>query len=103
MEWCATPISWYLFGGWLELQKIHFQRDINRPRNRYEGQFSFYIYSDFDFVVGQQCCGKFCAALKNANGASGHDKLDHGSVLTTTKNIQFAMVNHQNYDNFAVV
>uniref|UniRef100_A0AC34FHZ5 Uncharacterized protein n=1 Tax=Panagrolaimus sp. ES5 TaxID=591445 RepID=A0AC34FHZ5_9BILA len=82
-----------------------YMRDLNRQKDRYEGKYSYYIFSESDYVIGKDCCGNFyccgnfCPELKNAYGVSAHQTLDHGTALTMTKDIQLAMIKHENFDH----
>uniref|UniRef100_A0AC35GJN7 Triacylglycerol lipase n=1 Tax=Panagrolaimus sp. PS1159 TaxID=55785 RepID=A0AC35GJN7_9BILA len=76
-----------------------YMKDVNKPNERYEGKYSYYIYSESDYVIGKSCCGNFCPELKNAYGVSAHQQLDHGTALTMTKDIQYAMIKHENFDH----
>ena len=42
-------------------------KDINSKDNRYEGEYSYALYSKNDYLAGQNCCGHHCSEIKNAN------------------------------------
>ncbi|CAD5228495.1 unnamed protein product [Bursaphelenchus xylophilus] len=64
-------------------------RDVNKPTERYEGRFSYGIYSKDDPVIGKECCGHDCAALKNANQNFLKNGLEHGGIILQTKELQY--------------
>uniref|UniRef100_A0A914QUS3 Lipase n=1 Tax=Panagrolaimus davidi TaxID=227884 RepID=A0A914QUS3_9BILA len=70
-----------------------FLTELNTPATRFEGRYSYYIYIDNDNIVGQTCCNnQICSQLKNANSYSRQPNMLHDSVLTTTQDLQFAMI-----------
>uniref|UniRef100_A0A914QS50 Uncharacterized protein n=1 Tax=Panagrolaimus davidi TaxID=227884 RepID=A0A914QS50_9BILA len=70
-----------------------FMRDINNRTTRYEGTYSYYIYSDNDFVIGRECCNNTCSELRNANSAS-RQIMPHGNLFDATKDIQLEMIQY---------
>ncbi|KAE9555550.1 hypothetical protein FO519_001221 [Halicephalobus sp. NKZ332] len=71
--------------------------DVNSKKSMYEGFNVFGIYSKDDRLVGQNCCGHQCSELTFANGTSEHTILNHGTVLTMTKEIQLKMINDHSF------
>jgi len=69
--------------------------DINKPSERYEGEYSYYIYSHNDHIIGDDCCGHFCPELKNATDYSEHFLYNHFNIVPRTVEIQYEMLtNH---------
>uniref|UniRef100_A0A914QZ70 Uncharacterized protein n=1 Tax=Panagrolaimus davidi TaxID=227884 RepID=A0A914QZ70_9BILA len=92
METCLTQKGGNLING--VNCNSQYMRDINFPDNRYEGTFSYFIYSDTDEIIGQQCCGHLCPELKNAIGFSRQTNMPHANVILMTEDIQLKMVQH---------
>uniref|UniRef100_A0A914XY59 Uncharacterized protein n=1 Tax=Panagrolaimus superbus TaxID=310955 RepID=A0A914XY59_9BILA len=70
-----------------------FMRDINNQSDRYEGTYSYYIYSDNDYIIGRDCCSNICSELRNANSAS-RQIMPHGELFDATKDIQLEMIQY---------
>ncbi|CAD5228493.1 unnamed protein product [Bursaphelenchus xylophilus] len=68
-----------------------YEKDVNAPNQRYEGKFSFGIYSLDDPVIGRHCCGHDCGSLKNANQNFQHNGLGHGGIVLQTKELQYVL------------
>ncbi|CAD5220736.1 unnamed protein product [Bursaphelenchus okinawaensis] len=66
-----------------------FMQDVNAPDFRYEGKVSYGIYSRSDPVIGDTCCGHFCAELKNANQNIERYGLEHLGIVTQTIPLQY--------------
>uniref|UniRef100_A0A914QDE2 Lipase n=1 Tax=Panagrolaimus davidi TaxID=227884 RepID=A0A914QDE2_9BILA len=72
-----------------------FLTELNTPATRFEGRFSYYIYSDNDQVIEQNCCNTtvtLCSQLKNCNSYSRQPNMLHDSILSMTQDIQLAML-----------
>lgn len=73
----------------------HYMRDINSKMHRYEGQYSYSIYSTGDTIAGQYCCGHPCSKVKNDNLSVVKNLLNHATIFSNTKDIQLALItNH---------
>uniref|UniRef100_A0A914PHZ2 Triacylglycerol lipase n=1 Tax=Panagrolaimus davidi TaxID=227884 RepID=A0A914PHZ2_9BILA len=72
--------------------KSGFIHDINAPNYRYEGDYSYYIYSNDDLIIGKNCCGHFCPELKNATDKSEHNDQNHLTIVSKTIEIQYTML-----------
>ncbi|TMS39339.1 hypothetical protein L596_005881 [Steinernema carpocapsae] len=59
--------------------------ELNRKKRRYEGQHSFAIYSPDDRIVGQNCCGKQCSELPNANVTIKRPGFNHLTLFFGTQ------------------
>lgn len=71
-------------------------QDINSKDYRYEGEYSYALYSKHDFLAGQNCCGHHCSEIKNANANIIRQYYDHLTIFTNTKEIQYNLVtSHQ--------
>ncbi|KAI6243142.1 Lipase EstA/Esterase EstB family-containing protein [Aphelenchoides fujianensis] len=68
-----------------------FLLDVNAPPQKYEGKTVYAIYTTTDQVVGQQCNGKQCSSIKNADLVIAKSGFDHVSVLFLTKELQFSL------------
>uniref|UniRef100_A0A7E4ZR93 Lipase domain-containing protein n=1 Tax=Panagrellus redivivus TaxID=6233 RepID=A0A7E4ZR93_PANRE len=71
-------------------------RNVNAQPKRYEAKYTFELRSTGDNVVGQDCCDHQCSELKYATGVSKFSILDHGPILTLTKDIQLEMIRNHN-------
>ena len=71
---------------------IFFQTDINNGATRYEGRYSYYIYSDNDAENGQTCCSHLCSELRNANAFSRQSNMLHDSIMALTNDLQYSML-----------
>ncbi|KAI6233490.1 hypothetical protein M3Y99_00906000 [Aphelenchoides fujianensis] len=65
--------------------------DVNAPPQKYEGKTVYAIYTTTDQVVGQQCNGKQCSSIKNADLVIAKTGFDHLSILFLTKELQFSL------------
>lgn len=72
-----------------------YMRDINSKSYRYEGQYSFSIYSKSDHLVGQLCCGFPCSKIKNDNMSVVELFLNHTGVLEKTKEVLLSLITNQ--------
>lgn len=72
-----------------------FLEDVNSKDTRYEGEFSYALFSKHDFMVGQNCCGHYCSEIKNANANIARMYYDHFTIFTNTIETQYNLIVNQ--------
>uniref|UniRef100_A0AC35F6D4 Triacylglycerol lipase n=1 Tax=Panagrolaimus sp. PS1159 TaxID=55785 RepID=A0AC35F6D4_9BILA len=72
-----------------------YMRDVNFPPHRYEGTYSYFIYSESDEIIRKNCCGHLCPELKNALAFKCEKYMLHPSIIVLTEDVQLKMVQHR--------
>ncbi|CAI4221519.1 unnamed protein product [Auanema sp. JU1783] len=76
--------------------KSKFLQEINNQTSRYEGRFSYSIYSDSDDKVGVDCCGNKCSSLPHSNDEFQLKGFDHDQVMEASLKLQLNLIQQQN-------
>ncbi|KHN84013.1 Lipase EstA [Toxocara canis] len=63
--------------------------ELNNASYRYEGTYSYAIFSCNDLVLGRDCCGSTCGDLNNANARFVRNKSGHIGIIISTLPLQY--------------
>ncbi|KHN70801.1 hypothetical protein Tcan_18920 [Toxocara canis] len=63
--------------------------ELNNASYRYEGTFSYAIFSCNDLILGSDCCGRTCGDLNNANARFVRNKYGHIRIISSTLQLQY--------------
>uniref|UniRef100_A0AC35THG3 Lipase_GDSL domain-containing protein n=1 Tax=Rhabditophanes sp. KR3021 TaxID=114890 RepID=A0AC35THG3_9BILA len=75
--------------------KSKFLVDINNQTSKFEGKKTYSIYSQLDWIVGQQCCGNICSELKNADKNYILNHLEHFSLAINSFDLIYHLFNYE--------
>lgn len=72
-----------------------FLQDVNSKDTRYEGNFSYALFSKHDFLAGQKCCEHHCSEIKNATTNIARLNYSHYTIFANTKETQYNIIVNQ--------